>query len=1248
MKKRGTTQQSQKSLFYAALTLFSIILILFLFSFLQNGGKITGYSIILTAQANRSACGTVNANLTLAGGTITANSSCFVINASNIVLDGNGTRIIGNHTGNGVNVTRLHNVTIKNINLINFSKNVYAADTIHLAVSNATLSTNKSGAYAVHFDANTTFSNVTNSNITVLGNSDIGISYGIVLDTASSTNNLFFSNTFNATGDSATLLYTASNNTQIKFNNLTNTGPSGIGIHATALNNTMIANNTIITAGTNAHAVHLPGTVTFSSIVDNQLRTGGSSAHGINVGDATSPNLTIRGNNISTSGTSAFGLNILPSNTTITFNNITITGSQGRGIYVFESNETIRSNRVTTNNTLAYGILIDTSTDSIISQNIINTSGVNASGIRVSTSPRNSFSSNIIRTTGVDAAGVYFDSGNSNGNNFTNDNITTTNAFDVLVEGPGTNTFHNTTFNKSDIGFGIDINTGVLAAGSVIVRWNVHLIMQDASGNALPDAIVNITNSTNQLFFTGATNASGQIVQQLLTEFERNATAYINHTPHNVTVVRSGYTVNRTQINLTQTNSTSLTTILLGACGTLNRSLTLSNNISATGNCFVIGVNNLTLDCANFAITGADANYGINATGRTNVTIQNCGVRRFAVGIFLASANNNNFTNNTITNNGEGFTLSSANNNTFSSNTISNNRVYGLLIGTSHNNTFSTNTLSNNTLAGIRITGAATHGNRIFANIITNHSNGTAQDGYGIIILDLNHARDPSIANRIYDNPAIENNTHGIYLEKASFANITNNTLRFNIRSGIAAADAGNFTLAFNAINDNRLYGIFVNGSNNTFINNTLANNTDAAIAITGAAANNSFHNHTIFTSSVWLYANVTGANNTLTGTRFDAANGTIYLTSPASIPNGTAFNLTLRRINVTPNHTFVNSTYAGFLSIPTTITLFNVNFTDPKPTADYEDDGTFADCASDVCTEVNYANLTYIFNVTHFTAYRAAEGSTAPKKAAEEESSAASSGDDGGGCLSRWDCTEWDACTPEGKQMRTCTDGNACEQRYGRDGDLLYPKKPPEVQECIFLAEELQAEETAQEQAETLMPQEAEQPRSFVGKAGLQSGAGKPLSPAFIGTLFAVVILIGLLAYVAERFHKLRMQARMQGGSEEAQSQQLPQQDVSEKLPEEHERNEKEVHSILEKRLAALLQRAEETHAVKGKLYFFHKMREPYERLPEEAKAKYAERISHLRGQIIQIQELGILHKQLGKKPAQWPQDEAAKNSNA
>jgi hypothetical protein len=118
----------------------------------------------------------------------------------------------------------------------------------------------------------------------------------------------------------------------------------------------------------------------------------------------------------------------------------------------------------------------------------------------------------------------------------------------------------------------------------------------------------------------------------------------------------------------------------------------------------------------------------------------------------------------------------------------------------------------------------------------------------------------------------------------------------------------------------------------------------------------------------------VTGVVN-FTNTTFVMPNGSINILGLAQL-NGTQ-NVTLRRLNITFNRAYLNSSNLSFLNQTGIVTLNGITASDPNPQFDFEDDGTFADCTSTAnpfCTELSYAGGVFTFNTSHFTTFQATE----------------------------------------------------------------------------------------------------------------------------------------------------------------------------------------------------------------------------------------------------------------------------------
>jgi len=111
---------------------------------------------------------------------------------------------------------------------------------------------------------------------------------------------------------------------------------------------------------------------------------------------------------------------------------------------------------------------------------------------------------------------------------------------------------------------------------------------------------------------------------------------------------------------------------------------------------------NVTLDCDGHTVTGSGTGHGIDVDYRTGVTVRNCTVSGFDMGIDLQTSDGNVVTGNTVTgNSGDGIHLSFSDNNTVTGNEAHDNGANGFsLNGGSTGNTFTDNTANDNGLDG--------------------------------------------------------------------------------------------------------------------------------------------------------------------------------------------------------------------------------------------------------------------------------------------------------------------------------------------------------------------------------------------------------------------------------------------------------------------------------------------------------------------------------------------------------------------
>jgi parallel beta-helix repeat protein len=108
----------------------------------------------------------------------------------------------------------------------------------------------------------------------------------------------------------------------------------------------------------------------------------------------------------------------------------------------------------------------------------------------------------------------------------------------------------------------------------------------------------------------------------------------------------------------------------------------------------VITADNVVLDCAGHKVTGTGSGTGIFLSSRTAVTVKNCVVTNFDLGIALDFSSGNTLTGNKANKNVNfGFALEASNDNTLTKNTANNNVNFDgfLLYSSSSGNSLSGN-----------------------------------------------------------------------------------------------------------------------------------------------------------------------------------------------------------------------------------------------------------------------------------------------------------------------------------------------------------------------------------------------------------------------------------------------------------------------------------------------------------------------------------------------------------------------------
>src|SRR3989344_2614778 len=280
-----------------------MIILLVMLAFLSGCGPndITGASVFdqdevgtpigIFADANSTECGTVNSNLTLTSD-VTNRSTCFTINASNLVLDCAGYNITYDTSGSknkyGITTSpaRYENITIKNCVITDgsFVDNDSAMDIpgmiINSTIHNNTI-INHGDDYGIKVNAGL-YVNISNNNITANGS-------GAFLESFNQSiirNNIFSST---VTQGAALVFQELSNNVNITrntlINNDTNETLSFAVLFNTAGYNVHFLENNITSYGNKTQGIHLAGGSYQIIVENNTISTHGLYSPGIMLGD---------------------------------------------------------------------------------------------------------------------------------------------------------------------------------------------------------------------------------------------------------------------------------------------------------------------------------------------------------------------------------------------------------------------------------------------------------------------------------------------------------------------------------------------------------------------------------------------------------------------------------------------------------------------------------------------------------------------------------------------------------------------------------------------------------------------------------------------------------------------------------------------------------------------------------------------------------------------------------------------------
>jgi hypothetical protein len=421
--------------------------------------------------------------------------------------------------------------------------------------------------------------------------------------------------------------------------------------------------------------------------------------------------------------------------------------------------------------------------------------------------------------------------------------------------------------------------------------------------------------------------------------------------------------------------------LVIGNCSgdlVINETSTLANTLISNGTCITINASNVELDCLGLSII-----YGINNTvnnsqgiavfNQINVTIKNCNITDNAsgagfsnIGINLTRTNHSLIINNTVLVNSTGANKASIWLRDVINTTVINNTV----------NAFS----SASSTEGIHLEGTAVTfaNNTVRSNVLT--ANALAASGIVLLLMTDSVVANNTLSVITTVGPA----GRGIDVRSISDNNlVANNTIAMtaggSANTGISVrSDSDNNNVEGNTVNisgSSNDHAVVVDASlSNRFARNLLVTNATLGRGINIHHANfTRFFNTTLSNPTEWINTTGNTLDTNLTNTTFVSTNGSIAVVGLAKI-NG-SHDVSKAGLNVTFNKAFLNTTNLTFLNTTGRITLNGIAGTDPDAMVDLEDDGTFVECGTGICTEISFGSSTFVYDVTQFTSYSSSEG---------------------------------------------------------------------------------------------------------------------------------------------------------------------------------------------------------------------------------------------------------------------------------
>ena len=735
----------------------------------------------------------------------------------------------------------------------------------------------------------------------------------------------------------------------------------GILLQGNTQNATITNNNFTMTSASSISAIRINSPL--ATVTGNRIVTSTSNGFTGIIVQSGVTNSTVSDNNISLDVTnSAFGMDIDSTETTeFTNNRIDINSTSG-------SNFGIRTTGTTNNNNFAQNtIRVNGSSSSQgvrftaftqfnnLTGNTIISIGTAADniGIEFNGAPTSNFvDNNTINTTGtIRNHGIRFFNGADN-NTATRNTIHTeggTNSFGILVDGT-VNTYNNN--NLLDDAAWIQSTTGAQGNftnttfqtnnGSIFIPGLFQLNdSKDITRNVLEvssnSAYVNSTNMSTL-------NQSSQVIllnvpptnPQPIVDFEDDGTFASCNATQCIIINSSNLT-----FIMNVSSFTNYSTQDTAACpGIITTDTNLTDNITTAltsqQSCVQFAANNIVLDCQGYTMTGNGSGLGINATSRSNITVQNCNVVKFNRNIYLTGTSNSKFMQTNVTNstNINVFVDTSGSANNFSNLVVVHNATGSIdamqffIAGTNRVRNISMSLFGTGSGAGVYFFGSTDNS----LDNMTSYSEGSSHSHAKITstaprnnvtnivasngtILEVSTASNNirfinatgtnttitlGTNNNVINNITANSNTGGTgFTLTGSGINVSNINI---LNSGGTGVSIGSSTTRLINATSNGTTGMSVTGSNNYFDSIVTNGTTGGGYTISSGAANNNITN---------MNATGTSGNGVLVSNFGSDNNRFINVVGTSASGAGIVFN-TINNILI--NSTGMSSTGAGIV----------------------------------------------------------------------------------------------------------------------------------------------------------------------------------------------------------------------------------------------------------------------------------------------------------------------------------------------